>query len=106
MDEEEKPTFWRGIAKLGEDGRIAAEYTFTKSAPYVCGTGPGHYSVATEVVEPGRPSWVPDAVVPKGLEATLLRLHAVGFSSPIRATLVDEARKKFAEPMPPDPAPQ
>jgi hypothetical protein len=35
-----------------ETGRLVGRYTFTMSAAYACGTGPGHYSVATDVIDP------------------------------------------------------
>lgn len=103
MDEAEKPVFWRGSAKLSETGKIVGQYTFTKSAPYMCGTGPGHYSVATDVDDPEKPSFVADASVPRGLEPVLIRLHAVGFSAPIPAGKVSDALKLLAAPLPADP---
>lgn len=103
MDETEEPVFWRGSAKLDEMGKIVGQYTFTKSAPYMCGTGPGHYSVATEIEDPEKPAFVLDASVPRGLEPALIRLHAIGFSAPIPKERVGDALKLLGAPLPADP---
>lgn len=84
MDPDEKPQFWRGIAKLDAEGKVVGEYTFTKSAPYVCGTGPGHYSAATEVEDSEPPAFIAGVSAPRPLLPAVRRLSAIGFSASIR----------------------
>jgi hypothetical protein len=77
---EDDTAFW-GAALVWGPGPVArGAYTFIRGAPYACGTGPGHYSVATTIETselpadhppvPQIPAWVGDALrgdVPRGL---------------------------------------
>ena len=55
MDSSETPYFY--TADFAYDGRgvLRGHYTFTMQAPYVCGTGPGHYSTTQEVFDSSLP---------------------------------------------------
>ncbi len=58
IDPTEVPTAHRAMAAYAESGELEGLYSFTMSAPYVCGTGPGHYSIVSEQVS----SWVPPEI--------------------------------------------
>ncbi len=55
MDPKEVPSPYRATAAYADSGELEGSFAFTMSAPYMCGTGPGHYSVVSEQVS----SWIP-----------------------------------------------
>jgi hypothetical protein len=72
-------SFWGVALEWGPSAVARGAYTFIRSAPYMCGTGPGHYSVETTMVSdlpethpplPEIPPWVTEALrggTPRGL---------------------------------------
>jgi hypothetical protein len=50
MDPNEQPEAYRMTARYAPDGVLQGVFGFTMSAPYMCGTGPGHYTVLSEQV--------------------------------------------------------
>ncbi len=70
----------------GAGGTPEAIHTFTLPAPYVCGTGPGHYSVATSIATEVSPSErFPAGPLPAWLVATL------GKDAPLGVSPIDAA---------------
>ena len=55
MDPKEEPAEYRALAAYGNHGELEGSFQFTMSAPYMCGTGPGHYSAVSEQVS----DWLP-----------------------------------------------
>lgn len=64
FDTEETPQLYDTRVQFDASGRMGARLTFTVGAPYMCGTGPGHYSVETDVDTPTAPSGVPRVDLP------------------------------------------
>lgn len=58
----EEPSFYGSSARYDARGVLHGVYDFTMSAPYVCGTGPGHYSVLSSQTS----DWIPRELEPWG----------------------------------------
>jgi len=57
-----EPSFYGSSARYDARGVLHGVYDFTMSAPYVCGTGPGHYSVLSSQTS----DWIPRELEPWG----------------------------------------
>jgi hypothetical protein len=101
VEDTDNATLWSTSAGYNPRGALLGRYTFTMSAPYVCGTGPGHYSVAEDVSDrvipaafaPWRrlPSWAAPLVAAEKLEGV----------SPLPDGLdLDQLRDAFKAPAP------
>lgn len=55
LDPKEEPADYRITAAYAPNGELEGVFGFTKGAPYMCGTGPGHYSLLVEK----RSEWIP-----------------------------------------------
>jgi hypothetical protein len=76
-DTGEAARLWRVHAEYRPTGALVGLYDFTMSAPYVCGTGPGHYSVlATEASDALPPELAPFARLPSWVASHLARSRA------------------------------
>ncbi|MFO0612594.1 MAG: hypothetical protein U0414_08410 [Polyangiaceae bacterium] len=106
LDPKETPELFRGVAKLGPEGDVMAQYDFTKSAAYVCGMGPGHYTSDVGIDERGAPAFTAGAVVPKWLVPAIQSAHAIGFGASVTGTAAVDAAKHelWQAPLPPPPA--
>jgi hypothetical protein len=84
-------------AAYGEGGALHGVYAFTMSAPYMCGTGPGHYSVLDTQTSP----WLPAELAPYGklppFVASFMAEKKAAFAMPIAAARVADAEKEFAK---------
>ncbi|MFO0662200.1 MAG: hypothetical protein U0165_20555 [Polyangiaceae bacterium] len=76
MDKDEKPVYFSFSPTFSAEGTIEASYLFTQSAPYVCGTGPGHYSVPAEVSSKVLPSELKAWSTSPAWVASYLKQHA------------------------------
>lgn len=62
MDAHEKPEPYRALAAYAANGELTGLFDYTMSAPYACGTGPGHYSVVSEQSS----AWIPPELAAYG----------------------------------------
>lgn len=54
-DPKEEPAEYRALASYSPKGELQGAFQFTMTAPYMCGTGPGHYTALSEQVS----DWIP-----------------------------------------------
>lgn len=59
---DEEPRFYSSSARYDAQGVLHGVYDFIVGAPYVCGTGPGHYSVLSSQTS----DWIPLELLPWG----------------------------------------
>lgn len=78
FDPEETPQLYDTRVHFDQSGKMGARLTFTVGAPYMCGTGPGHYSVETDVDTAIAPSGVPRADLPGWARAATKDSELVG----------------------------
>jgi hypothetical protein len=64
MDPEETPRLFEITPRFGKSAQLTASYTFLMGAPYVCGFGPGHYSVETTIEDQPLPLGLPIVTIP------------------------------------------
>ncbi|MFO0553534.1 MAG: hypothetical protein U0271_34445 [Polyangiaceae bacterium] len=95
FDAEEVPTLFSFQPVFEPNGTISTQYTFTMGAPYVCGTGPGHYSVAGEVSDPRSPPGPGRVVMSDAVKVLVGRGGIVGVSAPLPASEVEHAAELF-----------
>jgi hypothetical protein len=62
VNTEEEPQFYGSSARYDARGVLHGVYDFTMGAPYVCGTGPGHYTVLSSQTS----DWIPRELEPWG----------------------------------------
>lgn len=55
IDPTETPSPYRALAQYGASGAQEGVFLYLMAAPYMCGTGPGHYSAVSEQVS----DWIP-----------------------------------------------
>lgn len=87
------------VVGFGRGASPRVVYTFTAEAPYMCGTGPGHYSVATEVERHELPDTHPPVDVAPWLTNVIGREGAIGIASRIPAARRDALRDAFRAPI-------
>jgi hypothetical protein len=70
LDANDSAAPYRATAEYGSAGELRGVFSFTMPAPYMCGTGPGHYSVLSEqrsdFIPPELEKWgkLPDWLAP------------------------------------------
>ena len=90
-DSTETPAFfslWPGFSK---EGNANVQVAFTMGAPYACGTGPGHYSVQTEVVSSTMPESLKLPAIPSWALPVFAREEVVGVGALLDAARTQEA---------------
>lgn len=55
VDPKEEPQFYRATASYSDSGELRGTFSFTMASPYMCGTGPGHYSTKSDQAS----DWIP-----------------------------------------------
>jgi hypothetical protein len=95
LDPNEEPSFYASHIELGDEGAAHLSYEFTVPAAYVCGTGPGHYTISTRVDADQLPlAWMRFASPPAHL-ASFARAHPksqLGGWGPVSASLLPRFR--------------
>lgn len=74
IDPKEVPTAYRATATYRANGELVGLYAFSMSAPYMCGTGPGHYSVLSEQ----EADWLPPELARWGKLPEWVATYAAG----------------------------
>ena len=90
-DSKETPAFfslWPGFSK---EGTANVQLAFTMGAPYACGTGPGHYSVQTEVVSSTVPESLKLPAIPSWALPVFAHEEVVGVGALLDAARTHEA---------------
>lgn len=95
FDPEARPELYSTRFAFAPDGHLRASYGYMTGAPYACGTGPGHYSVLSEVISDVLPPQAaPWSHAPAWLVPELQGSEVVGVS-PVPAS-IDVARLERA----------
>jgi len=96
MDPTAVPTLYSATAAYGEGGLLHGVYSFTMAAPYMCGTGPGHYSIINTQTSP----WIAPELAAYGklppFAASYMASHKATFAMPIAPARVADAEKEMA----------
>jgi hypothetical protein len=81
--------FYNSSAQYDERGVLHGVYDFIMSAPYVCGTGPGHYSVLSSQTS----DWIPRELEPWGKLPGWVAAH-LARTKATQAFMIPDARVK------------
>lgn len=89
MEDSGEPMFYNSSAQYDERGVLHGVYDFIMSAPYVCGTGPGHYSVLSSQTS----DWIPRELEPWGKLPGWVAAH-LARTKATQAFMIPDARVK------------
>lgn len=90
-----EPELYGTLLRFDTAAKPRAVYTFTAPVSYMCGTGPGHYSVEAEVVRDELPARRPDFQVPPWVAHLLRESKVLGISRTVPPDQLDALRRAF-----------